>query len=341
MRQLYGWLTVGFFLSGVAAGVGGYVFLRSSHTVDVGAEVGKWLLTVAVAFVVTGALSMVVKQIDQRRSERSAWHAVLDDLVAAHQTVMVARLRLAAQRSALTYHEQLGQLVGARAEIRRLRGVGTVIRDPSLREHIDAMRRYLDALGAEYEKGYLAVARQQRLDELWLTDQMKAASDGADGPVLPARLAEPTGAWRMLQDPVRFPRLAALIDADAFRIDTFHTHYKRVKGCLEIHAGVGTAPAYAWKDPARKLADRARDFVTLHNDVPDDVKARVAKEARQVEDACDHRDPDPRAIEAAMINLREAAADAVRAVYPEPEVIAVTEPTPAAEETKEHPAASP
>jgi hypothetical protein len=49
-----------------------FILLDRSRTADVGAEVEKWLLTAAAALVLTGALSMVVKQIDQRRSERQA-----------------------------------------------------------------------------------------------------------------------------------------------------------------------------------------------------------------------------------------------------------------------------
>jgi len=79
-----------------------------SGTADFGAQAGQWLLTVAVAFAVTGALSLVVRQIDQRRSEREAWHAVLHDLVVANQKVEMARLRLLAHRSARSYQEQFG-----------------------------------------------------------------------------------------------------------------------------------------------------------------------------------------------------------------------------------------
>ena len=80
MRQPYRLLTLGLALCAVAAVVGAFILLDRSRTADVGAEVGKWLFTVAAALVLTGALSMVVKQIDQRRSERQAWHGILNDL---------------------------------------------------------------------------------------------------------------------------------------------------------------------------------------------------------------------------------------------------------------------
>jgi chromate transport protein ChrA len=102
MRQPYRLLTLGLALRAVAAVVGEFILLDRSRTADVGAEVGKWLLTVAAALVLTGALSMVVKQIDQRRSERQAWHGVLNDLVAANQKFVLAWVRLQAHRSART-----------------------------------------------------------------------------------------------------------------------------------------------------------------------------------------------------------------------------------------------
>jgi FtsH-binding integral membrane protein len=105
MRQTYRLLTIGLLVCATAATAGALVLLQRSSTVDADAEVGKWLLTVAAALVLTGVLSMVVKQIDQRRGEREAWHAALHDLVAANQTVMLARLRLVAHRSALTYQD--------------------------------------------------------------------------------------------------------------------------------------------------------------------------------------------------------------------------------------------
>jgi hypothetical protein len=193
MRQPYRLLTIGLALGAVAALVGALVLLQRSHTVDVDAEV-DWLLTVAAALVLTGALSMVVKQIDQRRRERQAWHDILNNLVAANQKLILARVRLQAHRSAKTYQEQLAEVMAARVEVRRIGALDTVNRDRSLSDQITAMRQYLDDLGQEYAAGYLDVARQQRLDEVWLTSQMNAANGGGGGsaPELPDRLAGPT-----------------------------------------------------------------------------------------------------------------------------------------------------
>jgi hypothetical protein len=62
MRQPHRLLTIGLALCAVAALVGALVLLHRSHTVGVDAEAGEWLLTVAVALVLTGAFSMVVNR---------------------------------------------------------------------------------------------------------------------------------------------------------------------------------------------------------------------------------------------------------------------------------------
>ena len=278
---------------------------------------GNWLLTVAAALVLTGALSMVVKQIDQRRSERQAWHDILNDLVAANQNLALARVRLQAHRSARTYQEQLAEVMAARVEMRRIGAIDIVNRDPSLTGWITAMKEYLDALGHEFAAGYLHAARQQRLDEVWLEEKMKAANQGGDAPELTGWLAEPTTAWRMLTDASRFPRLGALLDDQAHPIDTFRTNYKLAKERLEVQAGFGKPSAESAKNRARKLAIRAGKFARSHADVLGELGRRVDDSARRLEAA--HDAGDPGAIQKETVNLGELTAEAVARVYREPE----------------------
>lgn len=340
MRQPYRLLSVGLMVCAAAALVAALYFLHRSHTADVDAEIGKWLLTVAVGLVLTGALSMVVKQIDQRRSERDAWLAVLKDLVAANDTVLVARFRLKAQRSALMYEEQLAEFMRARVQLRGIEATSLVIGDRSLREDIGAMHSYLDALGGEYEKGFLRVARQQRFDELWLTDQMTAAC-AAGIPTLGSPLTDPTTAWDLLMDPQEFPQLARLLD-HAFHVDTFRAAYERAKGCLEVHAGIwGHRSTDASIHSARKLSRRANEFATGRADLPDEAKKRIVAEVRKVEGAC--RTGHRRAIERATADLAEAVADVISALHivPERGAAAAEDRAAAAKETEGHPATSP
>jgi hypothetical protein len=315
MREPYRLLTAGLAICAVAAVAGALSLLYRSHTVDVDAEVGKWLLTVAAALVLTGALSMVVKQIDQRRGDREAWHDILNDLVAANQKVILARVRLQAHQSAKTYQEQLAEVMGARVEVRRIGALDIVNRDLSLSVQITKMREYLDALGQEYAAGYLKVARQQRLDEVWLTSQMNAAYAGGAAPELPEALAGPNPAWLLLKDASQFPRLAALLDEDAFPIDTFRTNYKSAKECLEMHAGFGDPPIESLRYRARKLTKRARTFAGSHEE-------RLGALRQQVEDWADRLDgafnaSNPEAIRIATVELGKRTAEAVDKVYPE------------------------
>jgi hypothetical protein len=268
---------------------------------------------------------MVVKLIDQRRSEREAWHAVLNDFVGANQAVMLARLRLSAHRSALTYQEQLAEFMRARVELRRIRATGMVMKDPRLAERITSMLQYLDELGREYEKGYLKVARQQRLDELWLTDKMKAASDGIDAPVLPDELANPTRAWRLLHDPARFPRLAALLDQHAFQIDAFHVNYEFAKEYLEVHAGFGDRSALTLAESARKLSERAEQFVLLHSDLPAEIVTRMRNELDLVTRA--RNSGDGHAIDDATVRLNTTTVAAINAVYVARESVTAAPPS--------------
>lgn len=247
MRKPYSKLIFGLLLGAVVTFAVALTLLNTSRTADVDAEVGKWLLTVTAALVFTGALSMVVKQLDERRSDRQRWYGVLNDLGDANHTIAMLRLYLVAEQSALTYMKQLAELVRARQELRRISAIDIVMKDPELPEHINGMQKYLEALGQECEDGYLRVARQQRLDEVWLTDQMKAASDkvasdSADAPVLPDGLAKPTRAWYMLKG---FPQLAALLDDHTFQISAFCIHYKLAKRRLEKLAGFAEGSAEA------------------------------------------------------------------------------------------------
>jgi hypothetical protein len=365
MRQPYRLLMIGLALGAVAALVGALVLLSRSRTVDVDAEVGKWLLTVAAALVLSGALSMVVKQIDQRRGERQAWHEILNDLVAANQKLILARVRLQAHQSAKTYQEQLAEVMAARVEVRRIGALDIVNRDTSLGEQITRMREYLDALGQEYAAGYLRASRQQRLDEVWLTSQMNAANDPGGAPELPDRLGGPARAWLLLKDASQFPRLAALLDEGAFPIDTFRTNYKLAKERLETHAGFGDPPITSRVYRGLKLANRAEDFANSHAErlAEEDLGTRITNLAHQLREACRPRhvdqaqDPDweehldryldrdwgqdPHTIRAKTVDLGKLTSGAVARIYCEPEAkgAAADKSAAATFEVEAHPAA--
>jgi hypothetical protein len=102
--------------------VAGAVVLSTS-TVDVPAEIGKWLLTLGTALAITGALSAAIKQRDERRAQRAAWEARLSTVIAANHSVVVIRLMLRAHKTARTYRDQIAELVSVRAQLRTLQAV--------------------------------------------------------------------------------------------------------------------------------------------------------------------------------------------------------------------------
>ena len=206
--------------------------------------------------------------------------------------------------------------MAARLEVHRIGALDIVNSDRSLSGQITAIRKYLDDLGQEYAEGYLDVARQQHLDEVWLTSQMDAANDGSSGgaPELPDRLAGPTRAWLVLNDASQFPRLAALLDEVAFLIDTFRTNYKLAKECLEMHAGFGDPLVDSQQFRADKLAERARTFAGSHKERLGDLREQVGYWADRLDDA--HKASDPHAIRVATAELGKKTAEAVDRVYP-------------------------
>jgi hypothetical protein len=133
------------------------------------------------------------------------------------------------------------------------------------------MRDYVDKLGGEYEKSYLRVARQQRIDEEYLKrrvgdlasrredsqnspgQQSDSTEDGGSAPVadlvggLAYRQWEPdrsdpvylpTLAWKMLQNPEEFARLVAFLDTCDYKKSDFVQGFADVKPMLEKRAGI-------------------------------------------------------------------------------------------------------
>src|SRR5262244_4613774 len=131
-------------LSGLAVAVaGGGVAALYTSDLNVPAEVGKWLLTLATALAVTGALSSVVRQIEERRVRRTAWETLLRDLIAAKHTVVVCRLLLRAHKTAATYRDQFAELIRVRAQLRDIMADRNVLARPELRSGIRKMKEYI------------------------------------------------------------------------------------------------------------------------------------------------------------------------------------------------------
>lgn len=227
----------------VAVFVAGILVLNVSK-VDVPAEIGKWLLTLGIALAITGTLSVAIKQRDERRARRSAWETRLNTVIAANHSVVVIRLMLRAHKTARTYRDQIAVLIQVRSQLRTLQADGAVLMLTELRAAIKSMRRYLDAVGQEYEAGYLAVARQQLVDERRLTKAVQDAADKPAGTVVEGDLVAPMSAWALLTDPARFPCLVAFLDDETFQASAYRVGYGDAKRLLEAQAGITRPPRH-------------------------------------------------------------------------------------------------
>ena len=108
---------------------------------------------------------------------------MLGDLVEVDQTLETARQLIYAHRTAKTYSEQYARIVATRLSLRRIWFDPLVANDKqNIRDLLTKMIAYVDALGAEYEERYLAVARQQRIDEEGLRLRVLALAGRNDPP---------------------------------------------------------------------------------------------------------------------------------------------------------------
>jgi hypothetical protein len=242
VRKLFGW----FVALAAAAAVPGVILTVVFYNESGWSDVGRSLLALAVTFSVGGAAAAALKAVDGARDDRAAWRDMLRDIVEVDQTLEVARQLIAAHKTAKTYSEQYVRILAARLILRRVWFDPLVANDStrkgeaaSIRDHLDHMKGYVDALGAEYERSYLPVARQQRIDEEYLklrTTELAART--GPPPALDDPVYQPTSAWAMLRDTARFPLLEALLDETRFESSAFLTAYTALKPMLEQRAGI-------------------------------------------------------------------------------------------------------
>ena len=201
-------------------------------------DIGRWFLQLALVFAGTGVVGVVVRQYELVRAGRDAWAEMLHDLVGAHDETQMAGRLLEAHATAKTYAEQITVLTAVRGTLRRLSSAPQVQDDEKLRNALLTMRKYLKKVIKEYQAEYLAVARQQRLDEVVLTERLKqlTGSDDSAFPQLPAELSVPLPAGIALQDAKRFPCLNEF--RTGFKASEFRTAYEVAKPIMQRNAGV-------------------------------------------------------------------------------------------------------
>lgn len=233
-------LTVLFFILALVLAVTGLVLLfviepsDEARLADV-TEVAKWLMTLSAGIATAGAVAGVFKAAEAERARRDAWAAQLDELMASHDAVQVARLRVKAHQTARTYSQQISELAEVRARLRRIGDDAAVVEVEGLRGDLKTMWKYLEALGLEYEKHYLRVARQQRADEAWLAHLVKEHANDPHG--LPDEFFLPTRAGRALRDSGDFEKLRAFTDDKAFEAGDFRRGFEAARETLKRLAG--------------------------------------------------------------------------------------------------------
>lgn len=188
---------------GVTAVVGGWYATSRSRS-DTPAEMGKWLLTLSTALLVTGAVTLLVKFGEERRSEREFWHDALREAVAASDSLTAAGRIVNAHKSAKTYREQHDKLLEVRAAIRRLGTDYRVRADSTVRDGLDGARKFLTEFAAEYSYSYERASQQQK------TDEARAKSRARWRAWWWCRQKQRENVWDVLTNEEYFPKLAVL-----------------------------------------------------------------------------------------------------------------------------------
>lgn len=195
---------------------------------DVPLEVAKGLINLAVAIVVTGALSFLFASLLAKQNREQSQHdeririitAASQDLKAGFERASLARFILSAHPSAKRLTEQLRSLAEARALLQRVQRERFLRDDPSVDRAIQRMLNYLTDLGMEYKEHYEYIASEALAEE---ADREKVLQ-GKEERAKPRSL---------VPDP-RFPKLAAFISDAEGPSNTFQEAYDYVKDWLEL-----------------------------------------------------------------------------------------------------------
>jgi hypothetical protein len=109
-----------FAVLGFVAGVIG-AHLIVQHFGEAGAEIGKSLMSLGVALLVSGAAAVVVKNVERARADRSAWAVLLREVVEVDEAVEVARrLIKAAHMTARSYRDEYLNIVLGKLKLRQV-----------------------------------------------------------------------------------------------------------------------------------------------------------------------------------------------------------------------------
>jgi uncharacterized membrane-anchored protein YhcB (DUF1043 family) len=224
------WLLVGLTCGAVAVGTLGGALLSESSA-DAAAEWGKALLTLFVAILVSGLLTLMLSEYSrgqqQREANREQAFNWLRSLVEANNRLNAASVLLSTREGSATttYGAQVRNFIKARITLRSLQE-DLASSAPDVAEHLEEMLEYLKKLGEEYTMNYPRLAWAQRVHEEFLRRQLS-------NPDLPKELIEdPADPWRVLQEG-HFPTLVDLLKHGEDYMKNYRNHYKHAKDTLK------------------------------------------------------------------------------------------------------------
>lgn len=214
------WIVVGITAGAVIAGVLGGVLLSQSKA-DAPGEWGKALITLFVAILISGLLTLILSDYSRSQQQQAAdrertldWLRVLKG---ASNHLHGARIILDAHKSAETYSDQVRNMVQVRESLRSLQG-DLEAAMPEVAQDVEEMLDYLGELGVEYSKNYFRMSWKQRLHE----ERVKRYLAQSEPPSEPIDDADDP--WLLLQGG-DFPALAALLGDCGQYKEHFRTPY--------------------------------------------------------------------------------------------------------------------
>jgi hypothetical protein len=223
-----GWIVVGITAGAVIAGVLGGVLLSQSKA-DASGEWGKALVTLFVAILISGLLTLILSEYSRSQQQQAAdrertvyW---LRLLVGASNHLHGARIILGAQKSAETYSDEVRGMVTVRESLRSMQ---EDLKDemPGVAHDLGEMLDYLSELGFEYSKNYFRMSWRQRLHE----ERVKRYLAQSEPPSEPIEDADDPLLLLQGED---FPALADLLSDGRRYREQFRTPYKHAKQLLE------------------------------------------------------------------------------------------------------------
>lgn len=167
-------------------------------------DVRTAVVTLVFGALIGGVVKLLLDDVQTRRAQRTErvrWiRAVLDDLKNVYDVVERARTLIIAHRSALTYGNEMRNLIDARVKLKNVRraveSTPRAVDDDkagTIRRSVGTMDDYLDWLGEEFEQRYRAISEAQTIYEARRQKAIEALT--VDGPEPSVENAP----WRMIE----------------------------------------------------------------------------------------------------------------------------------------------